>query len=201
LFFDGVGESGDGTVEWWPGLFGLVGLSGFLGFTDFVRLVRLVGLVGCVALVGLVGCVALIAPDHGIGGEEGLLLGDDEPRKEVGEEILVIDRERGHRFRDVWAKVGYRERSRQRGDTWINLSESSFFFRGKMGIEKASPLEKRFAPNLVALCLVGFVCAKNWGSCGDDGTLPKCIQSTYVGKVLTTHRRSYQIQVLLIFGF
>ena len=120
MFFDGVGESGDGTVEWWPGLFGLVGLSGFLGFTDFVRLVR---------LVGLVGCVALIAPDHGIGGEEGLLLGDDEPRKEVGEEILVIDRERGHRFRDVWAKVGYRERSRQRGDTWINLSESSFFFR------------------------------------------------------------------------
>ena len=62
MFFDGVGESGDGTVEWWPGLFGLVGLSGFVGFTDFVRLVRLVGLVGCVALVGLVGCVALIAP-------------------------------------------------------------------------------------------------------------------------------------------
>jgi hypothetical protein len=38
-----------------------------------------------------------------------LLQGENEPREEVGEEILVIDRERGHRFRDVWAKVGYRE--------------------------------------------------------------------------------------------
>jgi hypothetical protein len=48
-------------------------------------------------------------------------------------------------------------------------------------------------------CLVGFVCAKNWSSCGDDGTLPKCIQSTYVGKVLTTHRRSYQTSIICFF--
>ena len=63
MFFDGVGESGDGTVEWWPGLFGLVGLSGFVGFTDFVRLVRLVGLVGCVALIA----PAVVLPERCLG--------------------------------------------------------------------------------------------------------------------------------------
>ena len=86
-----------------------------------------------------------------------MLQGENEPREEVGEEILVIDRERGHRFRDVWAKVGYRERSRtkRRGDSWIKVYRVCIVFFE----EKASPLEKRFAPNLVAIVvLLGRLC-------------------------------------------
>ena len=74
--------------------------------------------------------------------------------------------------------------------------------RPSLGRERRPHLLKNVLPLIwspLLLCLVGFVCAKNWGSCGDDGTLPKCIQSTYVGKVLTTHRRSYQTSIICFF--
>ena len=40
--------------------------------------------------------------DQGVGGEEGCLEGKQDSGEEIGKKIVVINRERGHRFRDVW---------------------------------------------------------------------------------------------------